>query len=143
MRGGSTDLGSARARLGRRSGTESSGDASSTDGLPNLAALFSRAPSSCSAADLLGGDFGSPMSSASADFGMPDGVCLLAKAAGWSRLPPATRRGRPRRKEGPPPRLPVRLKQHPLSARAGTKGRNTLSKYPWTILTVGYTPRAG
>ena len=62
MRGGSTGLGSARARLGRRSGTESSGDASSTDGLPNLAALFSRAPSSCSAADLLGGDFGSPMS---------------------------------------------------------------------------------
>ena len=27
-----------------------------------VAALFSRAPSSCSAADLLGGDFGSPMS---------------------------------------------------------------------------------
>ena len=62
MRGGSTRLGSARARLGRRSGTESSGDASSTDGLPNLAALFSRAPSRCSAADLLGGDFGLPMS---------------------------------------------------------------------------------
>ena len=29
-------------QAGRRSGTESSGDASSTDGLPNLAALLSR-----------------------------------------------------------------------------------------------------
>ena len=56
MRGGSTGLGSARARFGKRSGTESSGAASSTVGLPNLAALLSRLSSGSSAADLLGGE---------------------------------------------------------------------------------------
>ena len=56
MRGGSIGLGSARARFGKRSGTESSGAASSTVGLPNLAALLSRLSSGSSAADLLGGE---------------------------------------------------------------------------------------
>ena len=65
---------------------------------------------------------------------------FLQRQPDWSRLPPATRRGRPRSKEGPPPRLPVRLEQHPLTAPAGTRAGipypNTRGVYP-------NTPRAG